>query len=422
MKIGIIIEVLKRELPFLSILKLRLEMEGHEVELIPFRYMCFHKIRKFKPDVLVTNGIRSDGYMYEEICYTKQHFNTKILCYYSEQMGYADKSVAFTYNNPNVLNNVDFHICWGEKFAKELGDLGIDRRKIWVIGSMQYDIPFYFKSSVNELKADLAKKYNITNTIAPYFLVADNIIEKYQPKEYFPIRRKAFVELTIQLAQRYPEANVIFRTHPDISEEEQKELTNNFAPYNNIYCINQGHLFYWTHICQSLLYWCSTSSVQAFLDGKNVFALKTDDEINRYWFLNVFPLFNSIDELLDAVESDYRGTYALPNEIIEATDDFIKKWYYKIDGLSFERFVRLIELVSGSAFVPYNGPQITSKIILKSLYYEYRASVGDIIKRRTGKNITNDMIEYELNNFNIVIKKMSFKTIFDGVANYLENE
>ncbi len=422
MKIGIIIEVLKRELPFLSILKKRLELEGHEVKLITFRSMCFHQIRQFRPDILVTNGIRSDKYMYEEIAYTKKHFKTKIMCYYSEQLGYADRSVAFTYDNKNVLNNVDFHVCWGEQFAKELGDLGVERNKIWVIGSMQYDISFYFKFSVNELKDRLAHEYKISNAQAPYFLIADNIIEKYQPADLFPIRRKAFIDLTIQLAQRHPEANIIFRTHPEISESEQKLLIDNFSTYSNIYCINQGHLFYWSHICQSLLYWCSTSSVQALLDGKNVFALKTDEDLNRYWFLNIFPLFDSISDLLDAVNSDYMGTYILPANNKLAIDHFIKKWYYRVDGLSFERFVQLIDIVSKSDFVPYIGPEMTRGLVLKSLYYECRNKIGDPIRGRKGKKLSAAMIEEELCNYNVEKKEMAFSRRFDGIANYLENE
>lgn len=422
MKIGIIIEVLKRELPFLSILKKRLELEGHEVKLITFRSMCFHQIRNFRPDILVTNGIRSDRYMFEEIAYTKKHFKTKIMCYYSEQIGYSDRSVAFTYDNKNVLNNVDFHVCWGEQFAKELGDLGVERNKIWVIGSMQYDIPFYFRHSVDELKNRLANEYHISNAKAPYFLITDNIIKEYQPVDLYPIRRKAFIDLTIQLAQRHPEANIIFRTHPEISEFEQKLLNDSFSAYSNIYCINQGHLFYWSHICQSLLYWCSTSSVQALLDGKNVFALRTDETLDRYWFLNVFPLFESISELLDAVDSDYAGTYALQDNNKLSIEHFIKTWYYRVDGLSFERFVQLINIVSKSDFVPYEGPEMTYSRMFKSLYYENRAKIGDLIKCRKGRSLSDSMIEQELSNYNVEKKNVVFNVRFDGIANYLENE
>ena len=422
MRIGIIIEVLKRELPFLSILKKRLELEGHEVKLIPFRSMCFWKIRQFRPEILVTNGIRSDKYMYEEIAYTKQHFKTKILCYYSEQMGYADKSVAYTYDNENVLKNVDMHICWGERFAKELGDLGVERNKIWIIGSMQYDIPYYFKYNEDELKTKLAQKYNISNAKAPYFLIADNIIEKYQPVDLFPIRRRAFIDLAIKLAQKYPEANIIFRTHPEISNTEQQLLVDNFSSYQNIYCINQGHLFYWSHICQCLIYWCSTSSVQALLDGKNIFALKTDNEINRYWFLNVFPLFDSIEDLLHAVDSDYNGTYKLSDGMKTAMDDFIRMWYYRVDGLSFERFTKLIDIVSKLEFKPYEGPEISKRKEYESLFYEFRAIIGDIVKGRTDKDISNKKVEQELLNYNVEKKEISFRNSFDGIANYLENE
>ena len=48
-RIAIIIEVKKRELPFLSILQEILSEKGYSVKLIPFRVLCTWRLLFFRP-------------------------------------------------------------------------------------------------------------------------------------------------------------------------------------------------------------------------------------------------------------------------------------------------------------------------------------------------------------------------------------
>ena len=82
----------------------------------------------------------------------------------------------------------------------------------------------------------------------------------------------------------------------------------------------------------------------------------------------------------------------------------------------------MIDIVSNSYFIPYEGPEMTYSRVFKSLYYENRAKIGDLIKCRKGRSISDSMIEQELSNYNVERKDVVFNVRFDGIANYLENE
>mgnify|MGYP001053377600 FL=1 len=75
MKIAIMCELKGRELQFLTILKKKLEIDSHEVKLIPQRVLVGKKIRKFKPHLIIVNGLRSDSSYIEQIYEPKKMFN-----------------------------------------------------------------------------------------------------------------------------------------------------------------------------------------------------------------------------------------------------------------------------------------------------------------------------------------------------------
>ena len=79
-RIAIIIEVKNRELSFFSILEEVLTIEGYEVKLIPFRSLSLLRLVKFRPDIVVVNGIRTNyPYYYTQIALPKQLFKAKII-------------------------------------------------------------------------------------------------------------------------------------------------------------------------------------------------------------------------------------------------------------------------------------------------------------------------------------------------------
>ena len=157
--VAIICELKERELQFLSVLKKKIELTGYKVKIIPQKILCGLKILIFKPDIIIINGLRSDNSFYRQILIPKIVFHSLIVSLYSEQVG-KHGGIAITYDNPKILNNVDAHVVWGEGFAEALSALKVPREKIWILGSMALDLPYYIDNGGNKTKNLFAEKYN----------------------------------------------------------------------------------------------------------------------------------------------------------------------------------------------------------------------------------------------------------------------
>lgn len=395
-KIAIIIEVKKRELPFFSILEDILTTEGFNVKLIPFRSMCTWRLLKFRPDIILVNGIRTTyPYYYSQIALPKQLFNAKVACYYSEQIGYYEESLARGYRNQLVFDNVDFHIGWGPRFCRDLECAGVDHSKLWYLGSLQYDIDVYYNRNAHSEKMNLAAKYGI-DANKRWILYADNIIKNYQPQEYYSQRRQDSFDVVKKSAEKNPDAIVIFRTHPETSKEEIDIIKDYFKNNDNVIFNNQEHIFYWTLSCDAEIVWCSTSSIQALFLNKPVFGFMTSDKQDqkRYWYRDVFPLYEDYDQLAEDVRTTFEGKLTnLEKNIREARANYIAEWYYKKDGLSFNRLVSLFKQIESSDFHPLYGEKCNIGLLtlIKILYFEFRAYMGDLLKgRNKDRNVTRN--------------------------------
>lgn len=402
-RIAIIIEVKKRELPFLSILTKMLLIKGYNVKLIPFCSMCSIRLLKFRPDIVVINGLRTTNpCFYSQIFLPKRFFSSKIICMYAEQLGYYNQSIAMGYKNPTILENIDFHIAWGKHFANDLIKMGVPETKVAYIGSMQYDIPFYLKNKSDEIKKDLSKKYNLPYD-AQWVIYADNIIKQFQPKELYATRRQETIELVTKSAEKNPNAVFIFRPHPATSQEEIHDLLKDLSRYKNIHMISESHILYWTMAASAMIVWCSTSSLQAMFLNKPVFGYITSDKQNmeKYWYKDIFPTFENSEDLSLALTDclNHKHSY----EMTEIQKNFVEDWYYKQDGKSFQRFCDIVEKVNLEQFTPLvkNYPSPVKPIFVK-LFLEIKAAIGDVVLCRKAMTQVFDWeVEDELKKYDL---------------------
>lgn len=416
-RIAIIIEVKKRELPFFSILDEVLKKEGYEVKLIPFRSMCTWRLLKFQPDIILVNGLRTTNpYYYKQIAIPKQFFNSKVVCYYSEQVGYYDKSLASSYRNQLVFDNVDYHVAWGPRFCRDLEKEGVDHSKLWYIGSLQYDIDVFHRDNASSVKDQLSQKFGIDKS-KKWVLYADNIIKEYQPKELYEQRRMNSFNVVKKTAEKNPDAVVIFRPHPDTSIEEMNRIKDFFKNNDNIIFNNQEHVYYWTLSSDAVIIWCSTSSIQAMFLNKPVFGFLTSDrqELENYWYKGILPLYDDYDQLaLDIHNSFHDVVSEKESQTRKARIEYVKEWYFKKDGLSFNRMVSLIKEVDKSEFKPLYGEgcKVKTRTLLQILYYELRAYMGDMIKGRNSlRNVSSQEIKEEKSKYDFTrYKHIDFET------------
>lgn len=406
-RIAIILEVKKRELPFLSILEYILTKEGYDVKLIPFRSMSVWRLLRFRPDIILVNGIRTtDPYFYNQIALPKQLFHAKVLCYYSEQIGYYDLSIADSYKNQLVYDNVDYHIGWGPRFCRDLEKSGVDKEKLWYIGSLQYDIDVYSKKDNVTIKKELAKSYGIDPN-KRWILYADNIIKEYQPANLYEQRRMDSFNVVKKVAEKNPDAIILFRPHPETYKEEMQRIKMFFTENKNVIFNNEGHVYYWTASSDATVIWCSTSSLQAMFMNKPIFGFMTSDKQNleRYWYKDMLPLYEDYNKLADDVRMTFDGKIPdIELKTRKARAEYVKEWYFKKDGFAFNRLVAIIKEAEKADFHPLYGEgcKLKTTKLLDSLYYELRAYIGDIVKgRNVERNVSNKEIELERQKYDL---------------------
>lgn len=405
-RIAIIVEVKKREMPFMSILHDVLAKKGYRVKLIPFRSLCTWRLMAFRPDIVLVNGLRHENpYFIKQVYIPKKLFKSKIACYYSEQVGYYNQSLASGYYNQVIFNNVDYHIAWGPHFANDLIALGIPRDKTWYIGSIQYDIDKYLKKSFETIKSDLSKQFNLPVN-KNWILYADNIIEAYQKNGLYSLRRRETFDMVDLVATRNPDCIVIFRHHPDAPSSDLELAIKRFENLKNVYVIPNGHIFDWTCGISALIIWASTSSIQTMFMGKPVFGFITSDgeEQEKYWYKDIFPTFNNASQLAETITRYLRSEVQQEDMFYENNKvSYIKDWYYKKDGLSFERLCYLFDIIDKGPYYPLEKHVLYKPMrIVTILYHELRAWIGDIVKNRgKQKNITRNDIRREMEKYDI---------------------
>lgn len=426
-RIAIIIEVKKRELPFFSILEEVLKKEGYEVKLISFRSMCTWHILCFRPDIIIVNGIRTtDPYFYGQIALPKYLFSARVVCYYSEQIGYYNESVARGYNNNTILDNVDFHVGWGPRFLEDLRTMGVPLEKLWYIGSLQYDIDLYHNENSATIKNKFSKKFGI-NKNKNWILYADNIVKRYQPEKLYEGRRLDSFNVIKKVAEENPDSLVIFRPHPDTSKEEMERIKKFFENNNNIIFNNKEHVYYWTLCSKAVIIWCSTSSIQAMFLGKPIFGFMTSDkqDMKKYWYRDILPLYDDYNQLANDVRQTLQGKVpTLESTTRTNRKKYVEDWYFAKDGCSFNRFVSLMRIVEKSNFVPIDKKQITFGIFtfVRILAVEIRSFIGDCVRRRifsriiTRREINKEKKKYDLSRYkhmDFIVKQSESGKFFD---------
>jgi len=420
MKIAIMCELKGRELQFLTILKKKLEIDSHEVKLIPQRVLVGKKIRKFKPHLIIVNGLRSDSSYIEQIYEPKKMFNCYVISLYSEQIGQIDDRLVRTYDNPKILQSVDAHIVWGNGFAEGLLELGVDSSKIWVLGSMALDLPFFIKEKTEAKRESIAKHYGLDSE-KKWILISDNIIRRVDQVEIYDEIRANFNEKLKTIAEHINNAEFIFRPHPDNRVEDLDKIISDFENNDNIKVIGEEHNLLWTLLAKAMIVWRSTSSIEALSAKKEVFALQTDDNKFDYFHKEFIPNFKNADDLKEALSSYLKGNYKVDEKYVKARNQYLEKWFFQIDGKSCDRICYLVnELISHQQTVPLHS-SVNKKDVLNNRFLELKNVVAKKMKGEYDKFYLKekDLIEAERNISQIESNFTNFEIVNGEIANYL---
>jgi hypothetical protein len=377
-RVAIMCELKERELQFLVILSRKLELEGFEVEIVPQRIFCGTRLMLFKPDIIIVNGLRSDSSLYRQVLFPKIRFGSTIISLYSEQIGRID-GIADTYNNPKILTNIDAHVVWGEGFASGLVNLGVPKEKIWILGSMALDLPFFIYDNIKLEKEAVAKRYGLKPN-RKWILISDNIIRRADQIEVYEQIRHEFNSGIKTIAKNNNNIEVVFRPHPDNKIQDLKNIVKDFENYENIKIIQAGHNMIWSIMCDAMIVWRSTSSIEAWAANIETFALQTNENKFDYWHEEFMPNFVDAEELSRQLSDYLSGKYILNSEYANNRKNYINKWFHKIDGLSFDRIAYLTTSILPLSNTEIQAVAINWKEVVRSYYNEYQSVLAKLVK------------------------------------------
>ena len=365
MKIIIMCELPQRELQFLTILKTKLEILGHDVALISQRLPHVLNILKFSPDIIIVNGLRSYSSYINQIFIPKTLLKCKVISLYSEQVGRID-GLANSYNNNYILKSVDKHIVWGKKFAQGLQQMGIKPTDIYITGSMSLDLIHMFGEQRKDNRIIASNTYNLYND-KKWILISDNIIRKGDQKESYETLRATFDRKLSKIVSNFPDCEFIFRPHPDNEVEDLAIVQSHLGQFPNVHIIQEEHSAYWISVVDTVIVWRSTTSIEAWAADIPAFGLKTTNDW-EYWWENLMEGYEDENQLCVALSEVLYGQRKV--EVMESRQEYMNSWFYKNDGMAINRVARVIDYIEANEInIPYK--EVKKAVLVYYFCLEY---------------------------------------------------
>lgn len=313
-----------------------------------------------------------------------------------------------------VTHLVDFQFSWGSYVNNLLIEKGIiEKDKIQITGCPRFDFyhPSLFKLSLT--KKDFYNKYNL-NENKPIILWATNTV--YIGQDHNKIRQKyvkrsslkleeinAILEnevvqfndqskLFLQLAKKFPEYNFLIKIHPAELVKPYEDLIKDIP---NIKLIFNEPIMDFLINCDILIQRNCTTANEAWMLNKPVF----QTELNEYsikskdFFINACDIITSFDEAVEKINYYINGG-EINTKQIKFRNDFIEKFYFKIDGKSYIRVADKINEVILSKFKStediknvYNNISLSEKLYWKKFNARFSSRIKKLLRMDTSKSL-----------------------------------
>jgi hypothetical protein len=262
--------------------------------------------------------------------------------YYNDYIGFV---VHTEYSNVDLL--------WGNKTKEVLKEYLCSDDKMFLIGNTHIDSAIKTYGSpekVDQLKKELSipcdKKVILFLVDIKYGGIAD---------------RETWLRFLKGLDQLGSDAVLLFKWHPSVFQgayEKIEEMFKEIYPEARLYYMYDPYqLIAVSDYCVTL--GKTTLAIEALAFGKPLFALPSSDTLEDYYVdmgiaQTAFPPGNW-SNLLNTVKN------GVPPEVTEKVDQYLKEYFYKLDGKSVERAVE----VMGAIFDTRSGRSSPKRLKLQ---------------------------------------------------------
>lgn len=347
-----------------------------------------------------------------------------------------------------MINDVDAHITWGDKFANSLIEKGVQKEKIYICGSPRMDFLSPLFREIVKTKNDLSKEFNIPSN--KHWLLFSgsfklNFITKSIRKiklnqgfhdlnkhiDYTQLLFNQSIDLLKEFSIKNPEFQIIIRPHPS---EPFKVYENLFSGIKNAYIIKKYPIHHWINAVNLVFSTKSTSSLESYIMGTKAALIDLPEmdsgEKDTFDFLQYFPKANNSDELTrlfnKAIHQSNDEFHGVNNKILK---NYIENGYGYTDGLNFLRVAYVISSIiknsttsvkNISSFVVIGG-LVKDKIKKSILKYPY---LGAIFYKSYFENRRHDFIQEKVFNesFNTISTHLEKKAFNYNTMSLVESQ
>ena len=409
-----------RELDSCLLLKYNLEQLGLTAELATIHCNRYVTFIKYKPKVVVVPFLfvnKHDIILQE---FKSMYGNVVFLNLHHEQF-YNEMTKSHFMPQNNESRNA-YHLSWGKHFANDLIEFGVDKDKIIYAGNPRTDT-FYLKP-IDEF-LNLKKTYEnlifIPTSFSWAFVSEDYFINnaKIDP-DVFKEKRAitlATAELYFKhirfLAQKYPKNIFILRPHPFEEIETYvyylKKVDSEKELESNICIVREGNVYDWLQICDLMIGWITTVSMEAssFKKKNIIYTPILLDDTTKTDFMklydNIISDLHSLDNIIANIQ-----TYNPANTKVQ---EYIEESMGNVDGKVNYRIALAIHDIIQKGV----GKQVISiryfYNVFRSLFIDFPKNIllklnllGKFIPLYNG--VIEDMLSYkQISNAYLKIKK-----------------
>ncbi len=324
-----------------------------------------HYISAIKPDLVVMNHLIPP----KKQAFAKflQRQNIRVVILPTEGMPTLDGMRKHMGGKDCDLSGVDLHFVWNQPMAdilRENQTLAAD--KIVVAGVPRFDFYREPLKSILLTKAAFLKKYELdpryplvtfaTNFTQASFHTSNQDFYLRNAKKYgrdkvfkelygdlgdVPKRdhlsRELFLDAFVTLVRNFPEVNFALKLHPTEDHQFYKDLIRKDLSSSASRVRIIAHEYIWDVLNATAieLNRSCTTAIESWLLGKPTIEMQLNPD--EYYFSPEFAsgsdMVRSADELIEKV-AYYLAGAAIPQNLLNARDQFLRKWCHSPDGKS----------------------------------------------------------------------------------------
>ncbi len=286
-KVGIIVEVINREMDNAILLKEALKYNGFNAKI----YFKTENYAFRKNDILIIpNSYNTENYNFYRYRFKCKSGNM-IDMQYEQVFRKVDENADYLKIKGRAQDIL--HLCWGENSYIRANQLyGVAKENLSIVGPIQFDhTREEFKKNLYT-KSELAEKYKLPIDkkwilfISSFTSTEDNVfvenakivVSEDRTLNYQNLSRLSKNEI-VKWFDKFlfenPDYILIYRPHPvELSSQIVKELKER---HNNFLCISDYSVKQWIYSCDIVTTWFSTSIFESYYMKKNCLIFRPID-------------------------------------------------------------------------------------------------------------------------------------------------